>query len=112
MQCGNRTIPEAIDVLSLEHPERVWARYFANSNDFELGRCRTVTFEVLARAIDALAWRLDDAFSVYDQSSTVVYIGPSDIRYFILACAACKCGHKVPIDTPEFLIESKIDRRY
>jgi hypothetical protein len=95
MQCGNRTIPEAIDALSTEQPERVWARYFANSNNFESGAYRNVTFSALAGAIDALAWHLDDVFSESDPDSTLLYIGPSDIRYFILACAACKVNRKV-----------------
>jgi hypothetical protein len=95
MQCGNRTIPETIDALAAEHPDRVWARYFANSNDFDAGVCQSVTFSVLARAIDALAWHLHNLYPDYEQSLTVLYIGPSDIRYFILACAACKCGLKV-----------------
>jgi hypothetical protein len=91
MQCGNRTIPEAIDGLSVEHPERVWARYFSNSNDFDSGVCQSVTFSALARAVDALAWHL--LFSLPAQpKGTVLYIGPSDIRYYILAAAACKCN--------------------
>lgn len=95
MQSGNRTIPETIDVLSAENPERVWARYFANSNDFELGLHRTVTFSALARAIEALACHLDSTIPTQPKGSVVLYIGPSDIRYFILACAACKCNLKV-----------------
>jgi hypothetical protein len=95
MQCGNRTIPEAIDALSTEQPDRVWARYFANSNDFEAGAHRNVTFATLAGAIDVLAWYLDDVFSECDPSITLLYIGPSDILYFIFACAACKNNRKV-----------------
>ena len=97
MQRGNRTIPEAIDALSVEHPERVWARYFSNSNDFDSGVCQSVTFSALARAIDALAWHLHSSISAQPKDSTVLYIGPSDIRYYILAAAACKCNLTVSI---------------
>jgi hypothetical protein len=91
----NRTVPEAIDILSIEQPDRVWARYFANSKDFEAGSIRTITFSVLAHAIDVLAWRLKSAIPTQPKGSTVLYIGPSDIRYFIVACAACKCNLRV-----------------
>lgn len=95
MQCGNRTIPEAIDALAARQPDRVWARYFANSNDFDAGVCQSVTFSVLARAIDALAWHLSTSLPVHPTGNTVLYIGPSDIRYYIVAAAACKCNFKV-----------------
>jgi hypothetical protein len=108
MQCSNRTIPEAIDALSVEHPERVWARYFANSNDFGDGIYRSVTFESLARAIDFLARLLHTKIPTLPMGSTILYIGPSDIRYFILACAACKCNFKV--STNENCCQSDTDR--
>jgi hypothetical protein len=95
MQCGNRTIPETIDALSIEHPERVWARYLANSDDFDLGICQSVTFSVLARAIDTLVWQLQASIPAQPRGSTVLYIGPSDIRYYIIAAAACKYNLKV-----------------
>lgn len=99
MQSGNRTIPEAIDALAAEHPERVWARYFVDSDHFDSGFYRTVRFSSLARTIDALAWHLEASIPVRSKGDTVLYIGPSDIRYFILACAACKCGLKVLYNT-------------
>jgi hypothetical protein len=95
MQCGNRTIPEAIDALAAEQPDRVWARYFANSNDFDAGVCQSITFSVLARATDALAWHLNNSIPARPRGSTVLYIGPSDVRYYIVAAAACKCNLKV-----------------
>lgn len=100
MRCGGRTIPETIDHLSETSPERVWARYAASSESFERGDLVTVTFAALARAINALAWHIHDQIALESNSSVVLYIGPSDIRYFILACAACKCNLKVSITKP------------
>lgn len=95
MRREGRTIPETIDYLSATSPERVWARYAASTDSFERGEICAVTFSVLARAIDTLAWHLRDQVTGNSKSSIVLYVGPSDIRYFILACAACKCSLKV-----------------
>jgi hypothetical protein len=95
MRCGGRTIPKTIDHLSEISPERVWARYATSSESFERGDLRSVTFSTLARAIDSLAWHIHDQIFAESKSSVALYIGPSDIRYFILACAACKCDLKV-----------------
>lgn len=97
MRCGKRTIPETIDYLARKSPERTWARYATSSTTFERGELRTVSFLALARAIDTLAWYLHDhvATKLGSGSNVALYIGPSDFRYFILACAACKCNLKV-----------------
>ena len=98
MRCGGRTIPETIDYLSTTSPERVWARYATSSENFEQGELHAVTFSALARAVDTLAWHLHDQIALKSRSDVALYIGPSDIRYFILACAACKCNLKVSIE--------------
>ena len=95
MCCGERTIPETIDHLARTSPERTWARYATSSTTFERGELRTVSFSALARAIDTLAWYLHDHVATKSWSNLALYIGPSDFRYFILACAACKCNLKV-----------------
>lgn len=97
MRCGERTIPETIDHLARKSPERVWARYATSSTTFDRGELRTVTFSALARAVDTLTWYLQDYIATKPRSNVALYIGPSDIRYFILACAACKYNLKVSI---------------
>ena len=93
--CGERTVLETIDTISVQDPKSVWARYPASSEDFASGVYQTVTFSAFAGAIDALAWHLDTRLSITSERDTMVYVGPSDVRYFILACAACKCNSKV-----------------
>lgn len=90
-----RTLPGTIDDLAARHGTEVWALYPVSGEAFESGRLREVSFAALANAINKLAWHLKRRLPTFDHNATVCYIGPSDIRYFILACAACKCGLKV-----------------
>lgn len=97
MSCGERTIPATIDEIAKTTPNQKWATYAESREYFERGQLRTVTFGELANAIDRLAWHLDETLSSREDKATVGYIGPNDITYFILACAACKCGLKVSL---------------
>lgn len=97
MSCGERIIPATIDEIAKRTPDHKWATYAESRETFERGQLRTVTFAELANAIDRLAWHLDETVSSRENKETVGYIGPNDIRYFIVACAACKCGMKVSL---------------
>lgn len=99
MTCGARTLPGTIDAIAYATPHKVWARYPVDTDDFKAGVFKDVTFLDLARAIDALAWHLHEAFPDRQPLDTVAYSGPPDIRYYALACAACKCGMKVQTST-------------
>lgn len=103
MRYKGRTIPETIDHLSAISPERVWARYATSSESFERGELCAVTFSALARAVDTLARHLHDQIDLGPRSNVALYIGPSDIRYFVLACAACKYSLKVSTTNPGLL---------
>lgn len=103
MRYRGRTIPETIDHLSAISPERVWARYATSSESFERGELVPVTFSVLSRAINILALHLHDQIALNSSSGVALYIGPSDIRYFVLACAACKRKLKVSMLNHESL---------
>lgn len=95
LDCGERTLPGTIDIIAFRDPERIWARYPETSKDLEDGKLHSVTFGQLANAINTLSWRIHENLVVREALSTIAYIGPSDIRYFVLACAACKLGLKV-----------------
>jgi hypothetical protein len=95
MACGERTIPGTIDNIAAETPDKIWARYPATPEDFRAGIFQDVTFSSLANAINNMAWLLDASFPQREPFETLAYNGPSDIRYYIVACAACKCFMKV-----------------
>lgn len=97
MVYGELTLPKAFGPLSVQYLDRTWARYPATPEDFERGILQEVTFSALAHASDDLAWHLHRALPANLESNVVLYLGRSDIRYFIVACAACKCNLKVNI---------------
>jgi thioester reductase-like protein len=102
MACGERTIPGTIDHIASKTPEKIWARYPATADDFQAGILQNVTFASLANAINNTAWLLDAAFPQREPLDTLAYCGPSDIRYYIIACAACKCSMKVKVTLCNF----------
>jgi hypothetical protein len=95
MACGERTITGTIDNIASSTPDKIWARYPATPDDFQAGIFQDVTFSSLANAINNVAWLLDASFPQREPLETLAYNGPSDVRYYIIACAACKCHMKV-----------------
>lgn len=104
MSCAQRTLPGTIDAIAHNDPNRTWARFPESQEAFEQGRLISVSFAALANAINRLAWYLDALLPERNDFDTIAYVGPSDIRYYILACAACKCRLKVRFLTARFHI--------
>jgi hypothetical protein len=95
MSCSQRTLPGTIDTIAAEFPDRTWARFPESQQALEEGRLISVSFAALSNAINRLAWFIDAVLPQRDDLETIAYVGPSDIRYYILACAASKCRLKV-----------------
>lgn len=95
MHCAQRTLPGTIDAIARDAPTRTWGRFPESQEAFEQGKLVTVNFATLANSINRVAWVLDALLPERSDLDTIAYIGPSDIRYYILACAACKCRLKV-----------------
>ncbi|EME43601.1 hypothetical protein DOTSEDRAFT_54369 [Dothistroma septosporum NZE10] len=108
MSHGERTLPWTIDDLAKTSGDRVWARYPVSPEAFERGELRQVTFADLANAINRLAWHLETILAGHDDLETICYIGPSDIRYFILACAACKCRLQALFSSPRNNVDAHV----
>lgn len=95
---GKRTLPAVIDDFASETPDSIWASFPTSPESFERGELYDVTFAALSNSISRLAWYLESKLGRSENFETICYLGPSDIRYFILAIAACKCGYKVSSD--------------
>lgn len=95
MSCAQRTLPGTIDAIARDDPTRTWGRFAKSQEAFEQGSLVTVSFATLSNSINRLAWLLDASLPERSDLETIAYVGPSDIRYYILACAACKCRLKV-----------------
>jgi hypothetical protein len=108
MACGERTIPGTIDTIASKTPQKIWSRYPATPEDFQAGSLQDVTFSSLANAVNNMAWLLDASFPQREPFETLAYNGPSDIRYYIIACAACKCSMKVEPTFSNFDIKDSI----
>ena len=91
LPCGERTVLETIDALAADHPDRTWARYPASQEAFEKAELVSISFAAFSNAINRLAWYLDKQLPERCDLDHIAYIGPSDVRYYILGCAASKC---------------------
>ncbi|QIW99163.1 hypothetical protein AMS68_004681 [Peltaster fructicola] len=100
--CGRRTLLSTIDALARTSGSVIWAQYAASTSAFEKGEFRSVSFATLANAIARLADHLAAIQASLQTSAktSLCYIGPSDIRYFLLACAASKLHLEILFSSP------------
>ena len=91
LSCGERTVLDTIDALAASHPERIWARFPRSQEAFEKAELVSVSFAAFSNAINRLAWYLDTQLPERRDLDHIAYVGPSDVRYYILGCAASKC---------------------
>jgi len=88
-----RVIPTAIDEIAHRSPNAVFASISKTSNP--ANGYRDVTYRVYADTIDRAALLLEESIKGKDHGEAIGYIGPSDLRYVILAIAAVKINMKV-----------------
>lgn len=92
---GRRLLPTVID----ERARDGHARPFAS---IPLGRTaedgyRDVSYRVFANAVNTCSAWLVDRLGSSEAPKTLAYLGPSDLRYQILAVSAAKTGHVVRV---------------
>ena len=92
---GRRLLPVVIDEIARDNPEKKWA--LLPSRDYGRERYQSITYAVLANAINSVAWFMKNDLGVppSGQFPTVCYIGKSDMRYQLVQVAAAKTGYKV-----------------
>jgi acyl-coenzyme A synthetase/AMP-(fatty) acid ligase len=84
---GKRLLPNIIDQVAANEPERV----FASIQDGYLD----VSYKTLANAINRASWWLSENMGLANTSEVFSYTGPNDLRYSIFLVAAIKCGYQV-----------------
>lgn len=92
MAYGERLVPQVIDELAKNRPNKP-CFVLPRNNDFT--EVEEVTFARLANAINRMTRWVLDTLGDGEGERTLCYIGPSDIRYYIMAVAACKAGWRV-----------------
>ena len=95
---GGRLLPAVIDQIAESEPVAVYAEYATLSIDGQI-RLNPVTYRQFANSINGVAWWLQKELGRGDSHRTLAYIGPNDLRYYILIVAAVKAGYKVCSDS-------------
>jgi acyl-CoA synthetase (AMP-forming)/AMP-acid ligase II len=74
-------------------PHNTYMRY--PGPDWETKGYETISWAQLAKAIDKVAYWLDDHLGKATRNDTIAYYGPNDPRYAILVLAIIKTGRNV-----------------
>ncbi|KAI0505126.1 acetyl-CoA synthetase-like protein [Xylaria bambusicola] len=91
---AGRLLPVEIDEIARNDPQRPWASIPMTDNDLSRGY-EDISYEVLANAINKLAWIIDSAIGQSTSFESMAYLGITDLRYHMMQMAACKTGHQV-----------------
>ena len=90
---GQRLLPQVVEQLASEDPDRIFASY-AVSQNLEDGFV-DVSMKCMSHAVNEMAYWIDRSIGRSNSFATLCYIGASDIRYTIVFLATIKCGWKV-----------------
>ncbi|KLP05862.1 hypothetical protein CEK26_012582 [Fusarium fujikuroi] len=101
---GRRLIPCILDEMSRDEPDRV-IYSIAKSADISKGFTE-ITAREFANAVNKTAWWLEHLVGKSESFQTIGYIGPHDIRYFLLNLACVKVGYQVIFLSPGNSIEA------
>lgn len=91
-------LPSILDDRAWTCPEGEWAQFPASETTYEAG-FRLVTNREAADAVNRVAWTLEEELGRSSKFETIAYIGPTDLRYYIVVLAAIKVGYKVGLPT-------------
>ncbi|KAI9046454.1 hypothetical protein LZ554_009203 [Drepanopeziza brunnea f. sp. 'monogermtubi'] len=105
---GERLLPVQVDELARDHPDKIGAS-IPKTLDLKDGY-RDITYREIARAINRAAGWLEGHFGRNTtEFESLVYLGPFDIRYFILLIAVTKVGFKLLLPSPRNSLEGQLD---
>lgn len=86
-------LPHAVENLAEASPGAIFCVH-PISSDISDG-WQSVTFRILARAANNLAWWIENNIGQSKSLEVLAYIGPNDIRYAIFILACLKTRHVV-----------------
>ncbi|KAI1432585.1 acetyl-CoA synthetase-like protein [Xylaria sp. CBS 124048] len=114
---NGRLYPVVIDELARDDPHRPWASIPRDDDDLSKGY-EDIDYEVLANAVNRLAWVIDSAVGKSGTFETIAYLGANDLRYYMMQMAAIKTGtvvlfsaHSNSVDVHASLME-KLDCKF
>lgn len=92
----NELLPNILFKLAAQYPDLTYSEY-PRSKDVADGYMK-ITYKEVANAVHAVAWWIEENVgkpAVDDGSETLVYMGPSDLRYTVLVLGSVLVGYKV-----------------
>jgi thioester reductase-like protein len=107
IEFGRRLLPNAIDDLARSEPQRTL--YSIPIGSTASDGFRSVTASEFANAVNRAAWFLENALGGKGVNfETLGYMGPNDIRYFILVLGAVKSGYKLLLSSPRNSVDGHV----
>ena len=107
LNCGRRLLPVLVDEISKDDPHRPFVSVPVSSNMQDA--YGDISYRTYARAVNRCSWWIENTIGKSEASKVLFYIGPLDIRYWILLLAASKTGHIVRL---LLLIYTKLSNIY
>lgn len=112
---GRRLLNNVVDARAAAGHERPYASIPLSSSPRD--GFRDISYGAFANAINRCANWLEQSFGTSNGEETIVYMGPSDLRYHVLALAAVKTGYVVgpsysePLEDVDSLSRCSFPRR-
>ena len=91
-------IPNIVDRRAQTDPEALYAEYPVSTASYKEGYSK-INYHAFANAVNGVAWWLCDTMGQGNNSETLAYIGPNDLRYPALVLGAVKAGYTVIRDS-------------
>ena len=91
---ARKLLPVAIDEIARNEPGALYVEYPKAAASYDESFI-PVTYAQFANAINGAAWLIEKNIGKGGDFRTLAYLGPSDLRYMILAMAGVKAGYKV-----------------
>lgn len=103
-----RLIPNIVDQLARDEPDKLYAELPISHTDFASG-FRPVTYAAMANAVNGVAWWLSETLGPAGANfPTVAYIGPNDMSHILLIVGAVKAGYKMLFTSPRYSTEGQV----
>ncbi|PLB45460.1 NAD(P)-binding protein [Aspergillus steynii IBT 23096] len=89
-----KLLPTIIEELASDEPDSLWAEYPSSPSTYDAG-FSGITYSQFARAVDQIAFWLEDALDRKDTGEALALLAPNDPRCTITIIAAMKAGFKL-----------------
>lgn len=90
----DQLLPTVLDDRARSNPKGVWAKFPSSNTTYEDG-FRVATNHQVANAVNRVAWLLEEQLGRGQNFDTIAYIGPNDLRSYVVLLAGIKVGNKV-----------------